>query len=243
MQVRKFIHATDLHGDLQYGPAVRALKAHVEEFKPDVRIFGGDLWDFAAWRVGADEADRRRRVRKDFRAGMDFLKWFKPHFLTLGNHDVRLFDQVEHSGPMADFCQDLIEKFEALCKANRTRVLPYDKRRGVLKIGKAKFAHGFFDGITAARQMAATYGSVMFGHGHAIDVASVPGADRRAARMVGCLCQLNMKYNRRHVAALRQSHGWGYGYIFPDGSFQQFQAELIGGRVVVADSCRVIPVR
>jgi hypothetical protein len=26
-------------------------------------------------------------------------------------------------------------------------VLPYDKRKGILRIGKLKVAHGFFDGI------------------------------------------------------------------------------------------------
>jgi hypothetical protein len=238
--MKSWMHATDLHGDKQDQRAVRAFKKHADLIQPDLRIFGGDIWDFRAWRKGADDREKRERVRRDFDAGMEFLRWYEPTHITLGNHDVRLWDQVQNDGPLADYAEDLIAEFTVLMKKLGTVVLPYDKRRGILRIGRMKFAHGFFNGVNAARQMAQAFGSVMFGHGHAIDVASSPSDDRRAARMVGCLCQLDFQYNRAHVATLRQSHGWGYGVLFDNGDFHASQAELIHGKVVVAEGFKVL---
>ena len=238
--MKRWTFAADLHGDKLDQQAVRVFGKFVDSYKPDIRIFGGDLWDFRAWRKGADDNERRERVRADFDAGMEFLRWYKPHYITLGNHDVRLWDQLENSGPLADFAEGLIGEFNTLARKLKTRVLPFDKRNGVLRLGKMKFAHGFFNGINSARQMAQAFGSIMFGHGHAIDVASSPSDDRRAARMVGCLCQLDFRYNRAHVAALRQAHGWGYGLLFDNGDFHASQAELIHGRAVVAQGFRII---
>lgn len=240
MKPVNWMFATDLHGDKQDGRAVRLFRAHVDDVGPSIRGFGGDVWDFRAWRVGASEKEKRDRVRRDFDAGMTFLKWYRPTFITLGNHDARLWDQVENDGPMADFCETLVDEFRDLCRANGTRVLPYDKRRGIFRVGRMKFAHGFFDGRCAAERMGQAYGSILFGHGHAIDVASTPADHRRAARMVGCLCRLDFPYNRKHVNSLRQAHGWAYGPLYPDGTYQAFQAEVIGGAVVVADGAKVI---
>lgn len=241
--MKRWSFVTDLHGDLQDRTAVKLCKAHLDSYGPDHRIFGGDLFDFTAWRRGASEADKRRRMRKDWEAGMDFIRWYQPTALLLGNHDVRMWDQVENDGPMADLCEEKIAELEEFCRKLQCRILPYCKRRGVYHLGRMKFAHGFFCGVSSARQMAHAYGSILFGHGHSIDVASTASDHRRAARMVGCLCRLDMVYNRAHVNALRQAHGWAYGPLMKDGTYQVFQAEVIFGKVVVAQDIDVLSAR
>lgn len=232
--------ATDLHGDMQDHRAVRAFKTFVEHYRPKRRFFLGDLWDFRAWRIGAGEDEKRERIKRDFAMGLEFFEWYRPEAITLGNHDIRLWDTAEGVGPMVDLAEQKIAEFLKVARKLKCRVLPYDKAKGILKVGRMKMAHGFFDGQNAARQMAQTFGSVLFGHGHAIDVASAPGSERRAGRMIGCLCKLRMTYNRRNVSALRQSHGWAYGPLFDNGMYQVFQAELIGEKIVIAEKIKVL---
>lgn len=239
MALKRWLACADLHGDKADKKAVDLLQQHVKEFKPQHRIFCGDIWDFRPWRRGADDLERREYVEDDFEAGMDFLTWFRPTAITLGNHDIRLWDVWENGGPMSEFCRGLIKRFEKLTRQLGTVVLPYDKRR-IYRLGQMKFAHGFFSGPMAARQMAQAYGSIQFGHGHAIDVASTAADCVRAARMIGCLCRLDFSYNRAHVNALRQRHGWTYGYLFKNGLFQVFQAEVINQKIAVAQGIRVI---
>jgi predicted phosphodiesterase len=234
-----FMVCSDLHGDKQCKRVANAALAFSRDYKSKIRILAGDIWDFRAWRKGADEEEKRERVRIDFEAGMRFVEEYRPTHITLGNHDVRLWDQRERgNGPMACYAGELIEQFDALTRKLKTKVLPYDKSKGILRIGKLKVAHGFFDGQNAARQMAQAYGSILFGHGHAIDVASSPSDERRAARMIGCLCQLRFQYNRTHVGSLRQAHGWAYGVMLPNGTYHAFQVEIIGNEMVVADGFR-----
>lgn len=237
----RFTACTDLHGDKQDPQAVALFKRFVGEYRPTFRLFLGDLWDFRAWREGASEEEKRDRVRRDFKAGMEFFEWYKPDAITLGNHDVRMWDQVRKGGPMADLCEDFIRTFTKLATKIKCRVLPYDKRKGIYKRGKLKAAHGFYDGEDAAKQMAKAYGSILIGHGHAVDVASTPGPEPHVGRMIGCLCRLDYVYNRRNVSALRQKHGWAYGPFFErTGRYAAFQAERIGNEVVFAESVKTI---
>lgn len=247
MGLETFVSATDLHGDRQDGGAVAGFKKFVTEFKPKWRIFMGDIWDFRAIREGASKEEKRHSLRKDFDAGMDFLKWYRPNVITLGNHDARVFDLVEKegvikSGPLSDLATIFIEEFEEWVeKAGVPVVLPYDKRKGVWKHNGLKFTHGFSAGKNAAGEMAAVYGNVLFGHGHAIDVASEPSHDGpRVARMIGCLCRLDMSYNRAHMGTLRQQHGWAYGAFLPHDRNEVFQATVENNQVVYAEHLRVI---
>jgi hypothetical protein len=240
MRSQDFMVCADIHGDKQDRKAVKLFFEHADLIRPKHRIIAGDVFDFRAWRKGAEESEKRERVRRDFKAGMEFIERFRPTAITLGNHDVRMWDQVENSGPMADLCEDMIERFEALTNKLGTKVLPYDAAKGIYRLGRMKVGHGFFSGVNSAQRMAQAYGSILFGHIHSIDVASSPSDERRAARCIGCLCQLRYTYNRAHVAALRQAHGWAYGSVYGDGRFHVAQSEIIGGRAVVSEGFKVL---
>ena len=83
--MKTFIFASDLHGDKQNPDAVEALLRHCDEFKPDVKIFGGDLFDFSPLMRGADMAEKNASMEADVEAGLDFLDKFRPNHFMLGN--------------------------------------------------------------------------------------------------------------------------------------------------------------
>ena len=56
--MKSFVFASDLHGDKQDYDAVGELLKFTEEFNPDVRIFGGDLFDFSPLMRSADTAEK-----------------------------------------------------------------------------------------------------------------------------------------------------------------------------------------
>jgi hypothetical protein len=238
--LKRFVFASDVHGDVQDTAAVNACLGFVRDFKPHYRICGGDIFDFRPLRGRASEEEKRESLKEDFEAGDRFLEAFAPTHTLLGNHDQRLYDRAAlRSGPASDYAAELADRLSG--RLGRSELYPYHKRAGVLRIGHLKFLHGFFCGVTAARQHALAYGSCLFGHIHSIDEASVPGMDRRVARSVGCLCKLDMDYNARSPNTLRYAHGWGYGVIDEKtGNYTVFQAEGIDGKFYVAGEIRAV---
>jgi hypothetical protein len=229
MSLTRFLFATDLHGDMQDAGAVAALHEFTKAWKPSIRVFGGDLFDFRNLRRGASAEERSESMSMDVDAGLRFLTSFRPNYYLRGNHCERLWDlAVNGKGVEADYAQKGVRDIEARCAKMKCEVLPYHKRDGVLKIGHLKMLHGFYAGITATRQHGLTYGACLHGHTHTIDEASVAGLERRAARGVGALCKLDMPYNSRMPVTLRHAHGWAYGVINDKtGSYHVWQAEKI----------------
>jgi hypothetical protein len=234
---KKLLFATDLHGDRQHTPTVKRLLKFADEFKPDILVFGGDAFDFRGLRKGASAEDRAESMRSDVESGLAFIDAYfnrkadQRHFL-IANHDVRLYEARDSKdGLIADYAARGVQDIEARLARHKVKSLPYHKRDGILRIGHLKMLHGFYCGVYAARQHAMTYGSCLFGHVHIIDEHPVPGLERRVARAVGCLCELDMDYNNRNPGTLRQAHGWAYGVINDrTGEYFINQAEEINGQ-------------
>lgn len=228
-RIKRWMAVSDNHGDRQDKHAVAAALAFAKHWKPDIRIHLGDCFDFRCLRRGADDSERRASLSDDIEAGCDFLRKYQPTHFLRGNHDERLWDLLdEDDGKLAGYARHLIEEIEdALGDA---QVFPYDKRRGVLKLGHLKCLHGYNAGITAARIAGQVYGSCIFGHCHTIDQYSIAGLERRVARCIGCLCLLDQDYNRAHIQTLRQAHGWAYGLLLPNGAYTVWQAEQVSGK-------------
>jgi len=226
MSLERIIFASDLHGDLQDVDAVDALLKFTKEWKPHHKIFGGDLFDFRPLRKRASREERAETIQYDIDAGIKFINAWRPGYWLRGNHDERLWDFALKDGIEGEFAQKGIKDLDFKCKKLKIKTFPYCKRRGILEMGKLKMLHGFHHGINAARQHGLVYGSCLFGHIHAIDVASIPGLEKRQARAVGCLCRLDHPYNARLVSTLRHSHGWAYGVIDnKTGGFEVWQMQ------------------
>ena len=234
---KRFVIAADVHGDQAHADANRVFFEFVEkQWKPEIRIMAGDLWDFRPLRRNANADEKRESMQSDYTAGLGWLIRFKPDYFLRGNHDERLWQLASDGvGIEQDFASQKIGQIEAQLEELKIKMLPYHIQKGILEIGHLKVAHGFFNGVHAAKQMADVYNSVIFGHNHAVILHPVAGLERRAARCIGALCNLIMPYNERRPSALRQAHGWAYGVLSErTGEYWIWQAESIGGQWLLA---------
>jgi len=233
--MKRFVIAPDIHGSESDPRAVEAILAFTSDFKPQIRIISGDLWDFAAIRSGASPEEKTQSMAIDFEDGKRFAdKFFKggqENHLMLGNHDVRAYDLC-HSidGTRRDLGVKMVEDIRATARKNKATIYPYDSRHGVLKIGHLTVIHGFHTGMNACAAHSRIYGNVVFGHIHSIETFQTPGLEQKEARSIGCLCKLDMEYASRKTGKLKWAHGWAYGVIHGDGTYQINQARDIGGK-------------
>jgi hypothetical protein len=129
-----------------------------------------------------------------------------------------------------DAAQQGLEAIQTHCNKYDTNIYPYDRRTGILRIGHLKVLHGFYAGLTAAKQHAQVYGSCLFGHVHDIQEHCIPRLERTVARSIGCLCRLDMEYAAATPSSLRHAHGFAYGVVNEKtGDYFVVQAEEING--------------
>lgn len=233
--MKSFVYASDLHGDKQCHDSVEQLLKFTKEFEPDVRIFGGDLFDFSPLMKNADPAEKNASMESDVWAGMEFLNKFQPHHFLLGNHDDRLWQTAhKHSvGLIRDTAKMCIKDIERKCRSMKCRMYPYDVDKGILSLGKINFVHGFYHGVTATKRHAETFsqsgGLVVHGHIHSIQHASIPKMGGGAGVSAGCLATTAMDWNRAKVNRLAHETGWAYGY-FSNKSWACYTARKFEGK-------------
>lgn len=219
----KWLFCTDYHGDRSEPEVEHKLFEFIKFFKPDLKLFGGDLVDLRPLRKGCTSEEKNEGMRADIEAGLRFLKKYKPDVFTFGNHDDRLRETGEGSGPLAEYAaigyNDLLDR----CKAQGTQVVPYAKRI-FYTLGTHKIIHGFASGIYAARKHSQHYGPCIFGHIHAFTQSPCEqvGLGSPVTWSSGCLCRVNLDYNARHLATIRQENGWLYGILTKSGRLEIF---------------------
>lgn len=232
-QWKRWISAGDIHGDQQDVRANLAFFKFLRLWKPEIRVLNGDLWDFRPLRNGAGPDERRESMQDDYDAGIRWIEQFQPTNFNLGNHDDRLWELAHRrqDGPLTDLANRGVTEIEELLRSMKCKLLPYDKRH-VLKIGHMKFIHGFGGAaMTGARRHAMIYGSVHVNHFHSIQSVSIEGIDNRIGCICGCLCKLDMEYNKRHLGALMHRHGWRYGVVnLRSGDYHSWQASEANGK-------------
>lgn len=243
--MKKFVFVTDLHGDNQDPEAVSAFYHFLDKFNPDIRIFGGDLFDFRPLRRNGSKAEQSESMAADVEAGMVFLKNLQPQVFLRGNHDERIFDIAKDDsqhGLLRDAAKEGCRDIESLCRKLKCKMFPYDVSKGVYRIHKLTFIHGFHAGVTATRQHALVYasdeGCVMHGHTHSIQAATIARLGGAQGRSVGCLARLDMAYSRAFTSRLTHNHGWGYGMTWA-GGYEAYQARRVGKKWLFATNLEV----
>ena len=211
--IERFVWAYDNHGDMADPKAMAVFREFVEYFKPHFRGHGGDAFDLRALRSNASQEEKQEGVAADVDMGVDFLKWFNPHVWLWGNHDHRIVRKTEESnhGTLRDYCRMLHNRI--LDDVPNARMIPYGKRDGVFEYGDHRFIHGYNANLHAAYKAASHYGNVVMGHVHCTTgPVRFPNYDGFTGYSSGCLCRLEMEYNKGHINTLKQNHGFIYGF-------------------------------
>lgn len=246
MKGRRFVVASDNHGDEFDPETAKALRDFLKDFKPEIRVHAGDNWDFRNLRKGASDDEKAHSLEDDWEAGTEWLRNYfdgaKEGYFLRGNHDERIWKfRDSATGLLRDYAADGIKRIERIVAQAKVKMLPYDSRHGVLRLGHLRVIHGFFAGMGAARRHSIAYGNCLFGHTHATDSAPVESIEGPAeARGIGCCCKIDMSYNQHLVGKLRHDNAFAYGLLFPDGTYQLFQAKKINGRFYAATEIKTL---
>lgn len=241
----KFVAYGDSHGDIICRKTESAFLDFLKDFKPDERIFLGDGVDARPWRKGAGADERADNMRADFASCLDFVRKTRPTAYLVGNHCDRVFQMAEKDGPESTtaytFKNDLKE---TLRKVGCRRLVPYDRRVGVHRIGPMAFIHGFRSGKEAVRQEARTYcrpkGCLIMGHLHRMETVNIEIEGGGVGISAGCIGDINkMDYAKTHAAILTWANGWVYGVI-QGNSWKAWTAHKFNGRFLFTGGFKLV---
>lgn len=242
----KFVAAGDVHGDESDPQALKCLFSFMRDYKPDLTVCVGDVWDFRAIRKNCDvDTEQSQSMIEDWEAGKDFFKKFfsfgSERVFLRGNHDERIYDLRLNasSGLKRDYARQGIESIEEMCKKQRVRMLPYDSKEGIYKCGSLSFVHGYGHNMHGSKQHSDVYGNVLFGHTHAIDYFRSVSTDVREGWNIGCLSNLSPSYNRNQMRRLRWQHGWAFGLIHMDNTHEVYQAKERNRKYIIPTNIKV----
>jgi predicted phosphodiesterase len=227
----------DTHGDKAHAPSLDVFWQFLKWWKPEQRIHLGDAFDFRWLRRSASDEEKAESVEADFEAGIDLLARYQPTHFLWGNHDMRLRDLLDsQSGAARQLASAWLDRIDVTLKG--ARQYPYNKRTGVMTLGRMKFIHGYAHGIGSVRKQAMLYGDVVMGHTHHIEQATVERHPLSTGYAAGCLCELDMDYNRANLGTLRQRHGFAYGVLYPSGEVDVWLARETDGLWVLPSEVR-----
>jgi len=207
----KFCLITDTHGDKINTECADAFLGFCEDFKPDIRIHGGDYMDCRPLRGGASDEEKSEGMQADFDAMESFMLRYRPNRILDGNHDARLKNLAKNgSGIMREWAKDGVEKLRQLFEFLECPVQPYTVWKNPYRLGPLTFIHGFTYGMNPLPQPMAAFGNVIMGHVHYSSHVSRFGYE---GWTVGCGCDVNLEYNATRLTALAQTNGWISGEV------------------------------
>jgi hypothetical protein len=237
--MRKYLLASDSHGDAIDLKTAKALLSRKDDLKPDVLIHLGDAFDFASIRRGASPEEKALSMIDDYEAGLEFLEQFYKgrgeKYYLVGNHCDRLWQVAEGAdGPRSDAAKMIIEKLKYFFRRMGVKVTPFDSRNGVLRLKEFAFVHGYCHAQNAAKQHAETYGgtarTVFAGDLHARLYWRSASIDPIECYHLPCMTGLDPEYAKRHRSKLRHSQGWGEINYYGKGAYDVQIIENKGGK-------------
>ena len=247
MALERFVAAFDYHYgfELDAGKLVplhdersmNAVLAFAADFKPDVFYFGGDMLDcgpvnhhnaafpgrLEGMRLGRDMQQLRRSILQPAEHIAKTLIY------QVGNHEAwiqRLFDQIPG---IADTFS--IETGLGV-KGPKWTLAP---QGAVTSLGKLHFIHG--DQVRSSAYPArwavdAYERSIRFGHFHRAQlhtkISALDSSDVHTGMAVPGLCRRDPRYG--HSSPNQWMLGFLWGYVFPDGSFNDYLTCIVDGR-------------
>ena len=214
---KRFLVAADNHGSLVCNASIAKLMGFARTWKPDYRIHLGDVWDFSPLRRGASQEEKAAGIADDFIAGLRFLDDFRPNFLTLGNHDDRIYQHATHcaDGILRERCEELVQASEREFRKRKITFCEYKVNKFLrMPEGGPKLIHGFRSTVYPAKAHHDNWGACLHGHCHTADEYTARHVDGGKSFSVGCLADLSLlTYSDRQPAKLGHRNGFLYGII------------------------------
>jgi hypothetical protein len=222
-QFKRFLVCADNHGDLVCLDAKKKLLDFAKTWKPHYRIHLGDVFDFSCLRMGASQEDKSDGIGNDFTDGIAFLDEFKPGFLTLGNHDDRIYMQAQQraDGILRERCEELCKSLERELAKRKIKWVPYHINKYLqLPEGGPKLIHGFKSSLYPAKAHFDNWGPSICGHVHKPDYHAARHISGGESFSVGCMADLSkFTYSNRQPARLGHRTGFLYGIINSKGKW------------------------
>jgi len=236
----RFVFASDSHGDHADTKALAALYAFCLDFKPTVRIAGGDHFDFRSLRKGKDDTENNESLNEDLAAGFDFFARYRPTVYLWGNHEARLDAHIRSSGSamFREACEGIKDKVNAHArKCGAKVILPYNAKKGVYRLGdrgQIAAVHGYSFGLNATKEMGLHYaargGALIHGHTHSVEQVALRREGGGAAFSAGWLgLNDSMDYSATRLATARHSNAFVAGWVDGD-DWKVFIVEPTAGR-------------
>lgn len=235
MSWKRFVVGTDNHGNLGCHDAIGKFLAFVEQWNPHYRIHLGDCFDFAGLRKKASPEERAERLSVDYRAGLDFLDAYRPHYLTLGNHDWRLWRASDEfsEGILSDLCRQQADALEGELRSRKIKWCQWGVGNFLtMPEGGPKLLHGYRATMAPAKAHWDNWGPNLHGHVHKPDSYNARHIDGGISMSVPCLADLSrLSYANGTPAKLAWRQGWAYGMIeSKTGRWQAWHVTNEGGR-------------
>jgi len=215
MAWKGFIISTDTHGELICPDYRKRILQFCKDHPKARRFHLGDFLDLPQMRRGADDSDRAHSLREDIKAGIGFIREYKPEVMTLGNHDHRLFLLAESSRESleVDFARQLRDQILKELDLLGCKTLEYDCEKGWFEFAPNKLiGHGYVSSMYPAKVNCQHFGSTITGHVHCFDYHQLDNLDHSESYVVGCgIGSIQQDYNRTHRRRLKHQVGFAYG--------------------------------
>ena len=215
MAWKGFIISTDTHGELICPDYRKRILQFCKDHPKARRFHLGDFIDLAPLRRGADDEDRAHSLREDIKAGIGFIREYRPEVMTLGNHDHRLFLLAESSRESleVDFARQLRDQILKELDMLGCKTLEYDVEKGWFEFAPNKLiGHGYVSSMYPAKVNCQHFGSTITGHVHCFDYHQMDNLDHSESYVVGCgIGSIQQDYNRTHRRRLKHQVGFAYG--------------------------------
>jgi len=238
LKYKRVLLLCDIHVPYHNIAAITAMLHKAKEYKPDVIVINGDLFDFHGLSKYLKDP-RKKNFAEEIQIGCDLMKRLQDVLgckivFKLGNHDERYQHYLwMKAGEIAG-----LEDFELQHIINRRMdgvELVGDKR--IIKAGGLNIVHGheFVGGGFAPVNVARGFymrakETTIGGHHHRVSVHTEKTASGKIIKTwsAGCLCELHPQY----MPINSWSHGFATVDVDKDGSFTVNNYEIYKGKVL-----------
>jgi hypothetical protein len=210
---KRFFGVSCSHAKMVDRSAWAAMLKAKKAFDPHFCFHLGDFIDTTGWRSGAKGADLADDYRGDISTGLTHLGQLEPQLVLCGNHEARLWRELSNpDGRIAGLASDLIQHIRKHVVKGKAEFVEYNGIFQARQLGNFLLTHGSIFNVNACRDMAETYGNIIFGHTHTAGSQMGRHISRPQGINIGTLTDSgNMDYahGRRQTFAWRQA--WVYG--------------------------------